>query len=148
MAESLLDSTSYRAIRVLAAHKAKLAVVLQEHGLHLGQESMLAQLWREDGLTQSQLAERLGVSAPAITKVVRGLERKGFVERSTDDADARVVRVCLTEQARALEGPVTEAWYRVEVAAFAALTPEQRAAIERLADAGPVPPPICPRADR
>ena len=134
MADSLLDSTTYRAIRVLAAQKAKLAAVFAEYGLHLGQEHMLAQLWREDGLTQTQLADRLGVSAPAITKVVRGLERGGLVERLQDDADARVLRVRLTERGRALEEPITTAWYAVEAESLAALTPEQRAAIQHLAE--------------
>jgi DNA-binding MarR family transcriptional regulator len=138
--ESLLDSTTYRAIRVLAVHKAKLAVALQEFGLHLGQESMLAQLWREDGLTQSQLAERLGVSAPAITKVVRGLERDGLVRRDQDNLDARVLRVYLTEQGLALKAPVTAAWYAVESVAFAELTVEQQEALRQLAATSPVRP--------
>jgi DNA-binding MarR family transcriptional regulator len=136
----LLDSTTYRAIRVLAVHKAKLAVALQGFGLHFGQEAMLAQLWREDGLTQSQLAERLGVSAPAITKVVRGLERDGLVRRDQDELDARVLRVYLTEQGFALKGPVTAAWYEVESAAFAELTAEQQEALRQLAATSPVRP--------
>lgn len=134
MGDSLLDSTTYQAIRVLAAHKARLAAVFARYGLHVGQECMLAQLWRTDGLTQSQLAERLGVSAPAVTKMVRSLVRADLVWRLQDRADARILRICLTDRGRALEEPVTAAWYAVEAESCAALAPEQRAALRQLAD--------------
>ena len=137
MSESLLDSTTYRAIRVFAAQKIRMATVYQEYGLHMGQEFMLAQLWREDGLTQSQLAERLRVSAPAVTKVVRSLERGGLVRRAPDESDGRVVRVQLTERGRALEAPITAAWYAVEAELFAELSPKQRDALRHLAAVSP-----------
>jgi DNA-binding MarR family transcriptional regulator len=133
VSESLLDSTTYRAIRVFGAQKVRFAAVLNQHGLHVGQEFMLAQLWREDGLTQSQLADRLGVSAPAVTKVARTLERGGFVRREPDDSDARVMRVRLTERGRAMEEPLTAAWYAVEADLMADLTPGQREGLLRLA---------------
>ncbi len=140
MSESLLDSTTYRAIRVFAALKMKMAEVYREYGLHMGQEFMLAQLWREDGLTQSQLAERLRVSPPAVTKVVRSLERAEFVRRAPDDSDGRMIRVHLTERGQGLEAPITAAWFAVEAELFAELTPEQRDALRHLAavsSAGP-----------
>lgn len=134
---SLLDSTTYRALRVFGAQKVRFAAVLNEHGLHVGQEFMLAQLWREEGLTQSQLAERLGVSAPAVTKVARTLERSGFVRREPDESDARVMRVSLTERGRAMREPLTAAWYAVEADILAKLSPGQREGLQRLAEAPP-----------
>ncbi len=104
---SLLDSPSYRLIRALGRHKALVAAGLERHGLHLGQEFYLAQLWREDGITSADLAARTGVSAPAVTKVVSGLERAGLVHRERDPADARLVRVWMTDAGRALREPVT-----------------------------------------
>jgi MarR family transcriptional regulator, organic hydroperoxide resistance regulator len=111
---SLLDSPSYQLIRVLWRYKALIADGLGRHGLHLGQEFYLAQLWREDGVTSTDLAARTGVSAPAVTKVVGGLERSGLVRRQRDPADARLVRVWLTEAGRALREPVTGVWYECE----------------------------------
>ncbi|KWX02241.1 MarR family transcriptional regulator [Carbonactinospora thermoautotrophica] len=114
MRRSLLDSPSYRLIRALGQHKAALYEVLRRHGLHVGQEFLLAQLWREDGLTMGELAARAGVSSAAVTKVAGSLERAGLVRRERSAEDARVVRVWLTEAGRALEGPVTAAWYETE----------------------------------
>jgi DNA-binding MarR family transcriptional regulator len=130
---SVLDSDTWAVMGRFGRHKRLFAAELERFGLVIGQEFMLAQLWREDGLSQSQLAERLAVSAPNVTKVVRGLERMGLVDRGRDDADGRVVRVRLTAAGRALEGPVTAAWLGVESAILAGMSPAERAAYRVLA---------------
>ena len=123
---SLLDSPSYQLIRLLARYKALVADGLERYGLHLGQEFYLAQLWREDGVTSADLAARTGVSAPAVTKVVSGLERAGLVHRERDASDARLVRVRLTDAGRALREPVTRAWYESQQKFWDGLTEEER----------------------
>jgi DNA-binding MarR family transcriptional regulator len=126
---SLLDSPSYQLIRVLARYKALIADGLDRYGLHLGQEFYLAQLWREDGVTSADLAARTGVSAPAVTKVVSGLERAGLVHRERDAADARLVRIRLTEAGRALREPVTRTWYESQRTFWSGLTEDERAQV-------------------
>lgn len=111
----------------MGRHKAMVAAELERHGLHLGQELYLAQLWREDGLSSAELAARTGVSPPAVTKVVTGLERSGLVRRERDPADARLVRVWLTDAGRALREPVTELWYAAERDFWSGLSNEERA---------------------
>jgi DNA-binding MarR family transcriptional regulator len=111
----------------MGRHKVLVAAELDRHGLHLGQELYLAQLWREDGLSSAELASRTGVSPPAVTKVVSGLERTGLVRRERDPADARLVRVWLTDAGRALQDPVTEIWYTAERDFWDSLTDEERA---------------------
>ena len=56
-------------------------------------------------LPVSALARRLGVSQQAASKTVADLERRGYVERAPDPADARARPVALTARARdAIEG--------------------------------------------
>jgi DNA-binding MarR family transcriptional regulator len=131
MARSLLDAPTYRLLRVLGRHKVMVAAELERLGLHMGHDLYLAQLWQEDGLTSAELAARTGVSAPAVTKAVTGLERagangSGLVRRERDPADARVVRIWLTEEGRALRDPVTELWYRAEREVWGALSARER----------------------
>ena len=57
---------------------------LAEVELHVGQEMVLIELWREDGLRGGELAERLGVVSPTVTKMLRRLERCGLVSRRRD----------------------------------------------------------------
>jgi len=48
------------------------------------------------GLRLTDLAERLSIDAPAVTRKVQQLERCGLVSRSQDQLDARALRVHLT----------------------------------------------------
>ncbi|MGI8333103.1 MarR family winged helix-turn-helix transcriptional regulator [Actinomadura scrupuli] len=131
MARSLLDTPTYRLLRVLGRHKVMVGAELERLGLHIGHDLYLAQLWREDGLTSAELAARTGVSAPAVTKAVTGLERagangSGLVRRERDPADARVVRIWLTEEGRALRDPVTDLWCRAEQEVWGTLSSQER----------------------
>jgi len=131
MRSALLDSQSYLLVRAAKAHRALVAEGLAELGLHVGQELVLAQLWREDGLRHSQLAERLGIERPTATKVVRGLERAQLIVRDPDDQDGRASRVRLTERGRSLRGPVEQAWKAAECAALRGLDARERDVFER-----------------
>jgi DNA-binding MarR family transcriptional regulator len=84
--------------------------LLDELGLYRGQSSVLRALWAQDGLTQTELAERLNRSPSTVTKTVQRMEKAGFVRRCTDDSDERVSRVFLTEAGRAIQPAVEEVW--------------------------------------
>jgi MarR family transcriptional regulator, organic hydroperoxide resistance regulator len=97
-----------------------------------GQEMVLIELRDQDGLRGGELAERLGVEAPTITKMLRRLENCGFVERRQDLKDARCFRVYLTEEGRSLEEPVARCWEKVEEEAFAGMSVGERRNFHRL----------------
>ena len=90
-------NTSFALAKVCRAHRAHVGELLAEHGLHVGQEMVLVELWHDNGLRGGDLAERLGVEHPTITKMLRRLEACGLVERRADPEDARSLRVYLTE---------------------------------------------------
>ena len=70
-------------------------------GLTQAQYAVLAPLYgmSRDGARPSQreLADLTGLDAVYISKLVRALEREGFVTRSTHAADPRAVELSLTE---------------------------------------------------
>jgi MarR family transcriptional regulator, organic hydroperoxide resistance regulator len=74
-------------------------------GLTQAQYAVLAPLYgmSRDGARPSQreLADLTGLDAVYISKLVRALERAGFVTRSTHAADPRAVELSLTEQGTA-----------------------------------------------
>jgi DNA-binding MarR family transcriptional regulator len=74
--------------------------VLEAQGLtHAGWQVLLA-LWKDDNLTQREVADRVYVTQATVTGVVDTLEREGFVTRTRDETDRRVVRVALTKDGR------------------------------------------------
>ena len=118
--------TGHMLAKVCRAHRGNVGELLAEVGLHVGQEMVLIELWEHDGLRGGELAARLGVEPPTVTKMLRRLENCGFVVRRQDPDDARSFQVFLTEEGHALEGPVTLCWDRVEEKTFAALSAEER----------------------
>ena len=81
-------------------HRQREEEALSQLGLHVSQELVLFVLWREDGLSQSELAARLRVELPTLTKAVQHMERAGLLIRQSDEKDTRISRVYLTEQGR------------------------------------------------
>ncbi|MCK8779010.1 MarR family transcriptional regulator [Rhizobium sp. NTR19] len=70
---------------------------LGETGLYAGQDGVILTLAEEDGLTPGQLAARLGVKAPTMTRTIGRMEAQGFLERRADGTDGRLTKVHLTE---------------------------------------------------
>jgi DNA-binding MarR family transcriptional regulator len=73
---------------------------LLDSGLYAGQDGVMLLLAETDGLTAGNLAAKLGVKAPTMTRTIGRMEAQGFVERRTDDGDARLTKVYLTEHGR------------------------------------------------
>jgi DNA-binding MarR family transcriptional regulator len=75
---------------------------LEELGLPHAQGMVLYHLWRQDGIAQNILAQALHIKAPTASNTLQRMERSGWVRRRRDIADQRIVRIYLTEKARAL----------------------------------------------
>lgn len=93
------------------------------HGIGMGIFQFLRILWEEDGLTQSELAERARMKGPSAVTAIRELEWRGFVRRVDDVHDRRKVRLFLTAEGRKLYDivmPDIEAIRRIMLADFTA----------------------------
>jgi DNA-binding MarR family transcriptional regulator len=51
-------------------------------------------------LTLKQVAERVAISLPAVSRTVDDLVRRGMVHRHEDDEDRRMKHICLTDEGR------------------------------------------------
>ena len=70
-----------------------------DHGIPLGQISVLATLDRLGPLTPGALAQHEQVRPPTMTKVLANLSEAGLVDRVADPADGRQQQVSLTAKA-------------------------------------------------
>ena len=95
-------------------------------GLSTGPFPVLLELWREDGLTQSALVERLAVEQATIANTLARMERDGLVVRRPHPEDGRAQIVRLTAKGRALEGPATAAASEVNQEMLAGLSKRER----------------------
>ncbi len=126
------ETTGYLLAKVCRAHRGNVGALLSSVGLHVGQEMVLLELWKEDGLKGSELADRLGVEPPTVTRMIRRMESCGFVERRPDPTDARSFRAYLTEKGRALEEPVARIWEEIEEKTLLGISPEEKLTLRRL----------------
>jgi MarR family transcriptional regulator, organic hydroperoxide resistance regulator len=112
--------------RVSRAVKADAGDAMRGLGLHPGQNFILDELWREDALTPGELARRIGIEVPTVTRTTQRMASAGLVERVPDDADARLVRVRLTARGRALRRELPPLLERVYRDALAPLSTDER----------------------
>lgn len=105
---------------------------LSEHGVRVGQHFVLEQLWREDGLTPGELAKRIGVETPTVTRAVQRMEAADLAKREPDLEDARLVRVRLTQRGKELEGVVPRIMEQVWDEALEGFSEEERARLRQM----------------
>ncbi|GAB4435822.1 MAG: MarR family transcriptional regulator [Chloroflexi bacterium OHK40] len=126
------DTVGFTLAQLCKAHRYAVDEALREHGLRAGQEMILLQLWAGEGLTQTELAERLAVEPPTVTRMLQRMEAEQLLERRPDPDDARVSRVYLTQRGRSLEAAVTAAWQAVDERLTAGMTLEERLLLRRI----------------
>lgn len=105
---------------------------LLEHGVYAGQHAILGCLWEQDGLTPGQLARRLGLETPTVTRTVQRMSAAGLVTRCGDDTDRRLVRVYLTPKGRSLRRIIPRILNQVRSEVFSDLTIRDQATLAQL----------------
>jgi DNA-binding MarR family transcriptional regulator len=112
--------------QVSRLHQHRAHERLEKLGLYRGQPPVLFALWQQDGLTQTELAERLGVTPATTTKMLQRMEKTGFVQRRPDPGDQRVSRVYLTEAGRAVQAQLETFMQDMEMDVFRGFSDDER----------------------
>jgi DNA-binding MarR family transcriptional regulator len=95
-AELLSSARLMNQMRVHDAWRKRAKVDLDRSGA-----AVLYKLYAEgENVRLTELAERLSIDQPAVTRKVQQLERAGLLRRSTDPDDARACRLRLTAAGR------------------------------------------------
>ena len=125
------ETMDYLLAQVSHLHYSRAHTLLEAIGLYRGQPPVLRALWEREGLTHTDLAQRLHVAPATITKMLQRMENAGFLVSRPDAEDQRVSRVYLTEEGRAIETGVQAAWQTMEQETFAGFTPEECVLLRR-----------------
>ena len=95
-------------------------------GLAPAQFMALLELWREDGLTQKQLVERLDVEQATMANTIARMERDNLVERRALPHDGRARSIHLTGKARSMEAEATKAAKGINSAMLGTLSRDEQ----------------------
>jgi DNA-binding MarR family transcriptional regulator len=101
MAESTGGGFGYALMHAAQTWRTEATAVLKPHGLTVPQFLVVMALYRQARhewapLTQTEVAARLGMDANTASQVVRGLERRGILQRTRHAEDARALALSLS----------------------------------------------------
>lgn len=98
---------------------------LAPHDISPAQWTALRALWRKDGYSQVELAQRLHVEKAALTAVLESLEKKELIRRERSDDDKRRWNVYLTKAGRRLEADLLPLASQIDTQALGGFSAEQ-----------------------
>ncbi len=106
-----------------------LASALEPLDLEVAHYDVLANVARDEGLSQQVLARRLLVAKSNVSALLTVLERRGLAQRTRHLTDARVRLVSLTPEGRVLTQRAVQIHAGIVSAMLDALTPEEAQAV-------------------
>lgn len=112
--------------------RTALASRLLDHGFYAGQDQIMLALDQTDGQTPGQLASRLGVRPPTVTKTINRLQSQGFLEKRASEADARQAHVFLTDSGRDAIRAIEKSVRKTEKQAMKGLDKKEQKALAKL----------------
>lgn len=86
--------------RLIRMYYSRIQSQLAEVGLYRGQPPILMLLYKNDGMSQKEMARALNLSPAMMTVTLKRMEKAGLVLREMDEHDQRILRVHLSEKGR------------------------------------------------
>ncbi|PBB33698.1 MarR family transcriptional regulator [Mesorhizobium sp. M1A.F.Ca.IN.020.06.1.1] len=132
MAKADRTATMNRLHSAARLARTALAARLLAHGFYAGQDQIMLALDREDGQTPGNLADKLGVRPPTITKTINRLQAQGFLEKRASNADARQAHIFLTGSGRETIRAIEKSVKKTEKQALRGLDKKDQKALFKL----------------
>jgi DNA-binding MarR family transcriptional regulator len=132
MAKADKGATMSRLHSAARLSRTALTAKLLDHGFYAGQDQIMLSLNHEDGQTPGQLATRLGVRPPTITKTINRLQVQGFLDKRASDTDARQAHIFLTDIGRDAIRAIDKSVRKTEKQALKGLDKKEQKALSKL----------------
>ena len=134
-AQSASDLTAHLGywLRFVSNHVSQaFARKVEAHGVTVAEWVLMRQLLEEKALAPSRLAERMGMTRGAISKLADRLIAKSMLVRAADPEDGRAQTLALTSAGRALVPELAGLADANDAEFFDHLAPDDRAALLRI----------------
>ena len=99
--------------------------LLENQGVYPGQPPLLFALHKEDGQSQKELSDNLGVQPATMTMMVKRMTKAGLIERKQDQKDLRISRVYLTKKGKKARERLAIIMGQIEKECFGSLSEEE-----------------------
>lgn len=74
-------------------------ILLKPYDITHGYTYFLLELYQQDGLTQTELHQRIKIEQPTVVRTLDRMERDGLIVRKPSNSDRRVTHIFLTQKA-------------------------------------------------
>lgn len=125
------ESIGFVVREVYRAFARSLQARIAREGVSTGMWFVLRMLWEEDGLTQRQISERVGINGPTVVSAINNMEKAGFVTRNPNREDRRKTNVFLTKRGHQLKDDLWPMAREVYAVAFKNIDRKNIAAMGR-----------------
>jgi DNA-binding MarR family transcriptional regulator len=132
MAKTDRSATMNRLQAAARLSRTALAARLLDHGFYAGQDQIMLALSQTDGQTPGQLATKLGVRPPTITKTINRLQAQGVLDKRASEEDARQAHIFLTERGREAIRAIEKSLRKTEKQAFRGLDKKEQKTLGKL----------------
>jgi DNA-binding MarR family transcriptional regulator len=115
-------STGYLVRKTFRAFTRSLEQRLAPHDVSLSMWFFLRLLWEQDGLTQKELGDELGLTQATTAAAMDVMEKRRLIERRRNSVDRRKTNIFLTNSGRELRAVLLPYAAEVNKAALARVT--------------------------
>jgi len=99
--------------------------IVQKHGITVAEHPFVMTISFNDGLTQDELSDMVGVDRALTTRVVQSLEKKGLVRKEPDAKDKRYNHVYATDSLHQLTDKIVPELLAFNEAAMDGISEEE-----------------------
>jgi DNA-binding MarR family transcriptional regulator len=135
MTQPISDLTAHLGywLRYVSNHVSQaFARKVEAHGVTLAEWVLMRQLLDIEALAPSRLADRMGMTRGAVSKLADRLIAKALLTRAADPQDGRAQTLALTRAGRAIVPELAALADANDAEFFDSLAPEDRAALLRI----------------
>ena len=108
-----------------AFQKALDAELRKNVGVTISQWRIISTLTRQPGITQKEIADRVGIEGSTLVPIIDKMEKDGFVKRKLDNEDRRINRIYLTTKADELWNSMIECALKIRKLSTKEISEEQ-----------------------
>lgn len=108
-----------------AFQKALDAELRKNVGVTISQWRVISTLTRQPGITQKEIADRVGIESSTLVPIIDKMEKDGFVKRKLDNEDRRINRIYLTTKADDLWNSMIKCALRIRTLSTKEISEEQ-----------------------
>ena len=116
----------FRIDKLSLLRRVTLGRIFQTYGLHFGQFPLLRYVIENDGCTQAEVAEFLGVSPASVALSTKRLSRAGMIEKSVDKDNLRRNTLKITSKGLEVANRCSQEFDEYNRRLFSGISSEER----------------------